>query len=337
MLEIIPVNNEVRWNEIIFSMSEYDFYHLAAYHKLDISGEAFLFYYRSGKNSFAFPFIKRRIRGTDYYDVTSVYGYAGPLIQNKSVFSEDLFLFHSELKRYFEDNKIVTAFSTLHPLFPDQSLLLNGFGEVADSNRTIAINLKLSEKNQRKQYARSTKYQINRLKRGGLTVKVAEERKEVDAFINIYIDNMKRVKAASKYFFSADYFYSFLEKIDSEIVLAYYQGEVVSGSLCTFCGSIMQAHLNATKSDFLQLSPLKLVLDKARQEGVGKKMQWLHLGGGRDGQNDSLFEFKSRFSQEQFTFRIWKYVHNKEIYTRILEQKYNGVLPESSFFPLYRL
>jgi hypothetical protein len=99
----------------------------------------------------------------------------------------------------------------------------------------------------------------------------------------------------------------------------------------------MQAHLNATRNDFLPLSPLKLVLEQARIDGVEKKMDWLHLGGGRGGADDSLFVFKSRFSDIRFLFKVWKYVHNKAVYKALIEEKYNGeAYPESAFFPLYR-
>jgi hypothetical protein len=98
----------------------------------------------------------------------------------------------------------------------------------------------------------------------------------------------------------------------------------------------MQAHLNATSNRYLQASPLKLVLDAARKKGMEKKMSWLHLGGGRASTDDSLFQFKSRFSHEHFSFRMWKYIHNREAYRELLYAKYGETPPESSFFPLYR-
>lgn len=337
MVEIISVDNESRWDEVIRSMHKYDFYHLAPYHKLDESGEAFLLYYSNEGNAFAFPFIKRKIPNTDYFDITSVYGYGGPLAMTESPLHKDISAFQTALKGYFDHNNIVTVFSSLHPLFTDQSLLLDGLGDVADVNKTVAINLCLSESQQRGQYARSVKYRINRLKKEGIVIKLASEKKDVDSFIEIYKENMDRVAAASKYYFSKDYFYAFLKKIDSEILLAYHENEVISGSLCTFCNSIMQAHLNATKTDFLDISPLKLVLDQARREGMQRKMNWLHLGGGRDGENDSLFDFKSRFSHDHFLFKVWRYIHNEKMYSVLLKEKYKGNLPNTSFFPLYRM
>lgn len=337
MFEIIPLDNELRWNNIICSMQEYDFYHLAAYHKLDASGEASLFVFETQENVFAFPFVKRNIKNTSFYDITSVYGYGGPLFKNNSILAEDVNAFHAALRKYFSENKIVSVFSSLHPLFRNQEKLVDGLGKVENLNNTVAINLQLSPEEQWRQYTYSVKYQINLLKREGIYIRMTSTKKAVDDFIKIYEDNMRRVNATPKYFFSTDYFYKFLKDINSVVFLAYLNNEVVAGSLCTFCNKIMQTHLSATNSKFLALSPLKYVIDAARIEGVKRNMKWLHLGGGRSGKNDSLFEFKSYFSNERFTFKVWKYICNEEIYNSLVQEKYKNPLLINSFFPLYRL
>jgi lipid II:glycine glycyltransferase (peptidoglycan interpeptide bridge formation enzyme) len=336
MLEIITVDEDRRWDEIIQSMCEYDFYHLASYHRLDKSGKGLLIHFYTGTASFALPVILRDIEGTQYKDISSVYGYAGPLSRDKNPQAEDIRLFGEELKTFFDVHNIVTVFSRLHPMFKAQSSLLEGLGEVVDVNMTVGIDLDLPEADQKKQYARSLKYKINYLRKKGITVVKASSKKEVDVFIEMYKETMDRVNASKSYYFPPDYFYTILEKIDSCIFLAVYEGEYISGSLCTFCKGIMQAHLNATQNDFLYLSPLKLVLEQARIEGMKKGMNWLHLGGGKGGSNDSLFVFKSRFSDIRFMFKVWKYIFNEEVYNALIEEKFKKNLPETTFFPLYR-
>lgn len=336
MIEVISAKDKQKWDCIVSNMFEYDFYHLSTYHLLDNTGDAFLIYFENENSSFAYPFILRKIDNTCYYDVTSVYGYGGPLSSDECPSLSDIALFQQEIKQYFDENNIITAFSSLHPLFPNQPLLFSNFGDVANVNLTIAIDLKLSEIEQISQYARSTKYNINRLKRYGVSIKIASSEDEIDAFIKIYKENMDRVGATSKYYFSKEYFYKILKEIDSYVVLAIYKNEIIAGSLCTFCNQIMQAHLNATRNDFLFLSPLKLIFDYARKEGNKRNLHWFHLGGGRSGQNDSLFDFKSRFSHEKFIFKAWKYVHNEVIYNSLLSEKGHGNILDPSYFPLYR-
>jgi hypothetical protein len=330
MLEIIPIDEAGKWDAIVRSMPAYDFYHLAAYHRLDATGKAFLLHYSSGNTALALPVILRNIANSDYKDITSIYGYAGPLNKNADSISIDDF--QQELKTYFDEQRIISAFSRLHPLLKQQNIL-TGLGTISDANLTVGIDLQLSETAQKQQYARSLKYQINRLKKKGFKIIQATTKNEIDAFIAMYIETMQRVQASDYYYFPAEYFYYFLSEIESCIFLAEYQQEWVSGSLCTFTNGIMQAHLNATKSEFLAQSPLKLVLDTARLEGMTRGMDILHLGGGKGGLNDSLFAFKSRFSHQYFQFKVWKYIHNPIVYKELTQSKF---ISDSDFFPAYR-
>jgi hypothetical protein len=337
MFEVVSLNQKDRWNEIIRSMVQYDFYHLADYHYVDSSGTPLLLYFSTKNTDFALPVVLRSIKGTEYTDITSVYGYAGPLSDRKNPDRQSVKAFQNKLLHFFDSYKVVSVFARLHPIFKDQKELLTGLGEIVDMNLTVGIDLTLPENEQRKHYSRSLKYKINSLKNKGVTIVTASTKKEVDVFRAIYKENMDRVHASEHYYFSSDYFYTILNEIDSCILLALYENEYISGSLCTFCNRIVQAHLNATKDDFLYLSPLKLVLEQARIEGIKKKMQWLHLGGGRSGSDDSLFVFKSRFSDLRFPFKTWKYIHNESIYAYLISSKFSDSIPPSSFFPLYRL
>jgi lipid II:glycine glycyltransferase (peptidoglycan interpeptide bridge formation enzyme) len=336
MFDVIVGNQQKKWDEIVRSMEDYDFYHLAEYHLLDTSGTPLLLYYSDDTTSIALPVILRTIEGSSYQDVTSVYGYAGPLTNRKTVNEKSTDGFRKKLLNFFDSQKIVSVFSRLHPLLPNQSQILDGIGDLIAENLTVAIDLTLPEEMQIKQYARSLKYQLNRIKKGGVSIIRASCNQEIDSFIAIYEETMKRVNASERYFFPRDYFYRLLETIDSALYLAAYQEKIISGSLCLFGKDTMQAHLNATRTDFLSMSPLKLILDQARKDGSALNMKYLHLGGGKGGVNDSLYVFKSRFSDRRFLFKTWRYIHNKEVYEKLIYNKFDQNLPSTVFFPLYR-
>jgi len=337
MFEVISLDNKKRWNEIIHSMKDYDFYFLAEYHQMDKSGLPFLLYYKDESCAFALPVVVRDIEGTTYKDITSIYGYAGPLKNGDNPSTESIINFQKELLRFFDSHSIVSAFSRLHPLFPNQEKVLNELGEVIDTNLTVGIDLTLSESEQKRQYSRSTRHAINLLNKKGIIIREAQNRKDIDSFIDIYEETMKRVNAPKIYYFSPDYYSNFLSSIDSFILLASYKEETIGGILCSKCNGIIQDHLNATKSDYLYLSPQKLLLDEVRKIGVKNHMKYLHLGGGFDGKDNSLFDFKSRFSKQRFMFKIWKYIHNKEVYDYLVEKSGKESSSDISFFPLYRL
>jgi hypothetical protein len=337
MLDVITLENKAKWNEVIQSMNDFDFYHLAEYHQLDDSGAPVLLHYSDGTVDFAFPLILRSVDGTKYNDITSVYGYSGPLSNTSRPARKSIAEFHKDLLHFFDENSVVSAFSRLHPLFPVQEEILESIGDTLDNGLTVAIDLNLSENEQRRQYSQTLKNDINRLKRKSLTVKKAETEAEIETFADIYTETMKRVNASQNYFFDNTYFRRFLETLPSVLYVAYYEGKIISGSLFTDCNGIIQVHLGATLNDYLYLSPLKYVWDQIRLYGIDKRRNYVHLGGGLGGNRDTLFKFKAKFSHLHFLFKTWRYVHNRETYDRLVCDKCTNDLPDSSFFPLYRL
>ena len=337
MFQIVSLDQKDQWNAIVRSMNQYDFYHLAEYHRLEHSGQPLLLCYSSKKTSIAFPVIFRPIDGTQYNDITSVYGYAGPLLNCENPEEQDIKNFQKELLRFFDSNRIVSVFSRLHPLFDNQPFILSGLGKIIHTNQTVGIDLSLPEQEQQRQYAHSLKNQINRLKRRNVLVKNVEAPEEIDLFIEIYKENMERVNASKMYFFPDNYFYRLMEELPASLFLAYYEGQAISGSLFTRCNGIVQPHLSATRNDYLRWSPLKLVWDCIRENAIKKNDKWLHLGGGVGGADDSLFQFKAQFSDLRFSFKTWRYIHNEEAYAQLISHKYPNLIPQSSFFPLYRL
>jgi len=337
MFTTVSLDRKDQWNAIVRSMNQYDFYHLAEYHQLEHSGQPLLLYFSSDRTSLALPVILRSVDGTNYHDLTSVYGYAGPLSNREKPDEPVIKDFQKELLQFFDSRRIVSVFTRLHPLFSNQELLLSGLGEIIDTNQTVGIDLESSEKEQKRQYAHSIKNHINRLKRKNVFVEEAKTKEAIDLFIEMYKENMNRVNASKMYFFPNDYFYRFMEELPASLFLAYYEGQAISGSLFTSCNGIVQPHLSATRNEYLRWSPLKLVWDCIRIDAVHKKEKWMHLGGGVGGADDSLFQFKAQFSDLRFLFKTWRYIHNEEAYAQLVSEKYSNRIPDSTFFPLYRL
>ena len=75
---------------------------------------------------------------------------------------------------------------------------------------------------------------------------------------------------------------------------------------------------------------------KASEQGY----KYLNLGGGKGSNEDSLFRFKSSFSKDFQTFKIWKHIVDQDIYEKLTLQNLPGqaaVIQEKiSFFPAYR-
>jgi hypothetical protein len=337
MLDIFRPENP-QWNLTVRATHGYDFYHLAEYHRLEQSGEPLLFVSTCGHETIALPFLLRRIDGTDFNDITSVYGYAGPIANSPAPSTAAIDNFYSDLLRFFDRHRVVSAFARLHPLIGYQETTLQRLGATVAHGQSVCIDLSQPATEQRRQYSHSLKNIVNRLRKKEIfTVEPAQTPEEIDIFAAIYRENMQRVKASPMYFFDNNYFHRLIANIPSTLFLARTEDKIVCGSLFTECDGIIQPHLSATCSNFLHLSPLKLVWDEIRIYGVRKGMQFMHLGGGVGSRDDSLFDFKAQFSHNRLTFKTWRYVHNEREYVRLSGKCSVNGRRDTGFFPEYRV
>ena len=127
------IKEKIDWVNVLKSIDNYDFYHTYDYHHLskNENEEPILFHYVEGSIIIAIPFLLRKVFDTEFYDLTSVYGYAGPL--TKSVdqgFNNSRFL--EQFNTFLVEHKIVCIFSRLHPYLHDQSICLLYTSDAAD-------------------------------------------------------------------------------------------------------------------------------------------------------------------------------------------------------------
>jgi hypothetical protein len=347
--EILTVADSSRWAEVLEEIGRHDFCHLPAYSNLaEISGHgrAAMFAYREGEHVLAFPLLFRKIEAGSlagiagaWEDVTSVYGYAGPLAASQHTPGDVCARFMAWIADYFREHRVVSALSRMHPLLTEQAPLLSGFGVVAPVGWTLSLDLTLPEEEQTAGYRRNHRQDIKRLRSMGVTCEeVGPER--LGEFVDIYYENMDRVKASSEYYFSADYFahlYSDMPGV-THLFMCQHQNRAVAAGIFTICHSICQWYLSGSRAGFHGPPPTKLMFDEARRWARACGARILHLGGGVGGSRDSLYHFKRGFTQREHIYSIWKYVVNQPVYddlSRAMCELY-GVAPGDGYFPLYR-
>lgn len=336
---IKEITSKKDWNAILDQVDTYDFYHTFDYHHIskEINTEIpVLVTYTCKDVLIAIPFLLRSIEKTAYFDLTSIYGYAGPLSKNLSI-TFDNFNFINELQAYFKSKNIVSVFSRLHPYFQEQKIILNGFGNIVSLGRVVNIDVTLPLEESRRIYQRSLKTQVNKLRRQ-CNVFTAKTKEDVLEFVDIYLESMKRLNASSNYFFDSEYFLSFFEQTDfkTEILLVkeLENQKIIAGSMFVKTNGIVQFHLSGARTDYLHFRPSKLILDEMRVNATNQGFKYYNLGGGLGGKEDSLFKFKSSFSKDFRDFQIWRYVVNKKAYDELSEK--NSSLNNGDYFPSYR-
>ncbi|OBX26750.1 FemAB family protein [Gelidibacter algens] len=343
MIEVIKDKNQ--WIEQLSLIENLDFHHTYDYHDLSKKEDELpiLIKYTEGLTSLALPLLIRSIKNSDYKDATSVYGYAGILTLNLDQhFNRDDF--YKELNVFFNDHKIVSVFSRLHPYLEYQEALLGGLGTITTLGKVVYIDLKDSLENQRNMFNRRMKTYLNKSRK---TCKVIESKlpNHLESFIHLYHDNMRRVDADDSYYFDKNYFDRLMssKEFKSRLMLCLHieTETVIGGALFIEKGKMVQYHLSGLDDDYFDLNPIKLIIDEMRIQSTQQQFEFLNLGGGRGSKEDSLFTFKTSFSKHFKEFKIWKYVVNEKVY-RTLVEKHLGTRSETEvsnddFFPAYRL
>ncbi len=337
-IEIIKTRKD--WTEFLSSVEAYDCYHTYDYHQLSKSAEdsAVIIKYEKDGTIIGLPLLIRKINGSKFYDAISVYGYSGPI--SKGISSSFNFKdFRNSLKEFFLKEDIISVFIRLNPYLPYQNIIFHGFGELTYLGKIVNINLSLALKEQRQRYHRRLKNQVNKAYKE-CTIKLVDTVEDFNIFKNIYLENMNRVNAKRFYFFDDNYFDKIMNAKDfkTSIYLAIdnNSAKAIAGCMFIKANDLIHYHLSGTSKDYLHLNATKLLIDNMRLKGVEQGFKNFNLGGGLGAnENDSLFMFKSSFSNEYRLFFVWKLIVNKSKYNELCKQ--NSVESTTTdFFPKYR-
>lgn len=342
MIEVIK--DKKVWKEQIALVSNSDFYHTYDYHQLSKSNDEYpiLIKYGDGQTSLLIPLLLRDIDNSDYKDATSVYGYAGPLVQHiDENFNVDDF--QDEFNQFLQKNNIVSVFSRLHPYIEHQESILKGLGTITALGNVVNIDLTDTIENQRAKFSRRLKTYLNKSRRSCTVIKGNID-EHLDDFIRLYHENMRRVDADDSYFFTNEYYRQILssEDYESELSLCVHteSEEIIGAAMFMKKGDIVQYHLSGLSEEHFELNPIKLVIDEMRIKSTEEGYKYFNLGGGLGSNEDSLFRFKSSFSKDFKEFKIWKYIVNENAYKELVSQKLgNDHAPniiEADYFPAYR-
>lgn len=337
MIEVIKDKKD--WNEQLDTVEHFDFYHTYDYHHLSKNEDEspVLLKYSNQGTILVLPLLIRSISNSEYKDATSVYGYAGVLALNiqDDFDKED---FHKELNTFFNAEKIISVFSRLHPFFEQEEGLLEGLGSITTLGKVVYIDLNDPIDIQRQKYSRRLKTYVNKANKS-CTVIEGNTEEHLETFIELYHENMKRVDADDSYFFSKAYYKQIFSDSDlnSELSLCIDNEtkKIIAAAIFIKTGNMVQYHLSGLSEDYMELNPIKLIIDKERIKATEEGFKFFNLGGGRGSEEDSLFKFKSSFAKNFKEFKIWKHIVNEDIYNELAE-KHLSTDTETDFFPAYR-
>lgn len=251
-----------------------------------------------------------------YYDWETPYGYGGPLADDV-ISLEAQQVFKDEITTFCKKNNVVTQFVRFHPLLQNQ-FILSSVIEEKEMRDTIVVNTDNEELIIQNMDSKN-RNMVRKAKKNGIKI-VESKLDDIDEFIAMYTETMKKNNADTYYTFTKEYFKS-LEQMRDNVLLLYaeYEGRRISGSLFLINDKYMHYHLAGTHSDYRKYSPNNLLLYKAACIAAKRGIKLFHLGGGMEPE-DSLFGFKKQFNKNgRIPFFVGRTIFNPDIYRKLLK------------------
>lgn len=330
------ITTESPWQDALQQVTEYDFYDNWEYHALEaerLGAEPMMLAHREGDALTLLPMLVRPIEDSDNRDATSVYGYSG-LRTSAAVDANALATALRAFEQTLSERNIITLFTRLHPIADEGRELV--LGEVLTPGRTVSIDLSIDPEEGFSLYAKGHRTDVRRLRSAGYTCRVSKSDEDIQLFHRVYLDTMARLSASQEYLFDLAYITRIVksEQLDVRIIVCELDGEVAAIATFSYQKPFIQGHLAGNTAAHIKKSPMKLIYDFVRLQGIEEGYRWFHLGGGVGGKLDNLYKFKRDFSKTEHEFRLWRWVIDQDAYQELCRAK--GRDTETPFFPAYR-
>jgi len=312
------------WNEILASLPqvEQDVYFREEYIRLyeTETEKAYCVVCREEEKILLFPLLRRAFsfKGEIYYDFETAYGYGGPVSNcHDTVFIESAL---EALKTFCQESGFVAGFVRFHPLFQNQKSF-DTVGRVIEDRKTVAINLdQTMDEVWKNEIHSKNRNVIRKAEKAGCTFLVDDKYEHLKEFINLYDSTMDKLSADGFYYFD-DAYYDNLKKGITDSFLGCVQnseGQIISAAIFMYSGPYGHYHLSGSDKSQLAISPNNFMLWNAAIELQKRGVLRFHLGGGTNGdEENSLYQFKRRFSKDTCQFCIGKLIFNQELYKSI--------------------
>ena len=279
------------------------------------------FVFSRDEKIFLYPFLQQKTPFIDgYYDITTPYGYGGPLFNNKD--TEFLAGAYSCFYEHAKQRKVVAELIKFNPFFNNHADLEKVFpGVIIPVCNTVFIEVNQDEELRWSQeYTAANRKSINKAKRNDLSVQFAQDEQSWKQFNRLYSETMKFNNAEEFYFFSSQYFQNIRDNLDHNYTLssAIVGDKVGASMLIPHSQNYAYCHLIGTDKTYQKIGINNYLHHQCIQWCKKRGIRKLLIGGGRSNSNeDSLLKFKKSFSKQLKPFYIGEHVLNKGIYRQL--------------------
>jgi len=329
---VLGLDDSEEWNRYLKQLPivQQDIYFTPEYYSLNEAngdGKALCFAFEHGNDLALYPFLINRINDLgydldeEYFDIQGAYGYNGVI--SSSYEKGFIDSFYEAFSEYAVQRNIVCEFVRFHPIL-NNARFSQGYVDVLFDRNTVALDLTNDRTHiWTKDYSSNNRNILRKALDSGVQCFVLRDYGSLRTFVQIYNDTMKRLSAASEYYFSDAYFNTILSVLGDEafVVLCKTELGFEAASLFLLHGKFAHYHLSGRSDSSNKNYLTNIMIDSAIRFAQESGCSTMHLGGGRSkSDDDSLLKFKKNFSKTTYEFFIGKRVYYKPVYELILNQ-----------------
>lgn len=286
------------------------------------SEKANCFVYQDNGHTLIFPFLERNFRfGEDgFRDFETAYGYGGPICD-----TNDITFIEKALKSFKEkaiERNFVCGFIRFHPILQNW-LGFDRIGSVINDRNTIAIDLQEGiEAAWMNEIHTKNRNVIKKGEKLGLEFIADYDFTYLTEFKRLYDSTMDKLNAEAFYYFNDEYYKRLKEGLTNRfLAVVKYADKIVASAIIFFNGPYGHYHLAGSDASSLNLAPNNFLLWNAAKELERRGVKLFHIGGGTDGTEDnSLYQYKKKFSKSSYQFSLGKIVFNSEVYSNLCNE-----------------
>jgi lipid II:glycine glycyltransferase (peptidoglycan interpeptide bridge formation enzyme) len=343
MLKILKPQDYNLWDKYLDNLDNNVMWKHSYYRIYEYEGEPQAAIYEDERGFVFYPYLVRHITD-NYFDITTVYGYGGPIINSLDVHKESLFKeFRRLFTQYCKNNHIITEFVRYQPLLTDTDLIKKFITiERKVPNYYLDLGKYSSEDELLLSYKKNCRYMIRKAMNNQVTIKEDHTGVFLDSFVNIYHHTMVRRHAKEFYYFDKTFFERVVESLKDNFVFFYaeYNEQIIAAELMIYDQGCAYPFLGGGRSEYFQLGINNLLTHQsiiwAKKRGIKR-----YLLGGSVSPDDGVIAFKKSFAHDdtqEVDYYVGKHTFNEEVYKMLINRR-NFVSDsiDEDYYPLYRL
>lgn len=350
MIQVIDAEDRVAWRATLSAFERVDVCHLPEYHAAYSArfegARALMWCYKTGNHEFSNPFLLSPViiaaeQGkvvTDYYDISSVYGYSGPLSTSANrAFLDDAWekfdQWAVEQCAVSEFTRFSTYANNVEYAHPQTAI---------EYNRPVALALLPDTyETHYQQLSGKTRNMIRKARRENIIARELPLEEGLEEFRSLYRDTMARNRATEFFAYDDDYYKTLTQLPQGELVLvsACQDQKMVAAAIILIHKNMAFYHLGASTLRASQLGAGNLVLFEAATKLIERNVSYFSVGGGRTiSSDDPLFRFKKSNATSVGEFYIGKRLIQEQAQQSIVKQwqSLNNSTANSSVLQFYR-